>query len=338
MRRVFSILVFASCMIVAATNALAFPNGAILLTTPANARIISMGGVGVADNSDPSTIFFNPANTCGIVRVYGLVAQQRYSGEFADDLWLRKANTGFSAQLGVRSPFSVGVDIGYSRLNYGESILTDTEGNVLDTLTTYEDVVSLASGIAARAGDTFEFRFGAAAKIWRAHFDQEFSATSFDAGFAIDIHERYGAWNITPTFAASVLDMGQDIQVHEDTDPLPTRVNFGAAIRVESAPCEILSARVPLLAVVCQAEGIKAVDNDYDGHEWGIGNEIAIAQILFLRNGVRRYVNSDSSPTYASWGVGAGIPAGPLRLRVDYARQSNEFDRDHLDVLFELVF
>jgi len=336
MRRVMTILALAMSVSLSAMGAHAFPTGAILLTSPANARVISMGEVGVADNADPSTIFFNPANTCGIVRVYGLVAQQRYTEELADDIWLRKANTGFSAQLGVQSPFSVGVDIGYSRLSYGETILTDLESNTLDTLTTYEDVVSLASGFAARAGETFEFRFGAAAKIWRAHFDEEFSATSFDAGFAIDIHERYGAWNITPTFAASVLDLGQDIEVHDSTDPLPTRASFGAAIRVESAPCEILSARVPLLAVVCQAEGIKGVD--FDRHEWGIGSEIAIAQILFLRNGVRRYVDRDSSPTYASWGVGAGIPAGPLRLRFDYARQSREFVKDYMDVLVELTF
>jgi hypothetical protein len=214
--------------------------------------------------------------------------------------------------------------------------VVDQNSNVVDTLDTYEDVVSLASGISARAGETFAFRFGAAAKIWRAHFDEEFSATSFDAGFAIDIHERYGAWKITPTFAASVLDLGQDIEVHDATDPLPTRTHFGAAIRVESAPCEILSAKVPLLAVVCQAEGIKAVD--YDKHEWGIGSEIAIAQILFLRNGVRRYDDGYSNPTYASWGAGAGIPTGPLRLRVDYARQNRPFDKDHMDVLVELTF
>lgn len=336
MRRAMTMLTLALAMSLAATTARAFPNGAILLTTPANARIVSMGEIGVADNSDPSTIFFNPANTCGIVRVYGLAAQQRYSQELADDIWLRKANTGFSAQLGVRSPFSVGVDIGYSRLSYGESILTDVDGNLVDTLTTYEDVVSLASGLAARAGDTFTFRFGAAAKIWRAHFDEEFSATSFDAGLAIDIHERYGAWKITPTFAAAVLDMGQDIEVHDTSDPLPTRVHFGAALRVESSPCTILSAQVPLLAVVCQAEGVKA--RHYDSAEWGIGNEIAVARILFLRNGVHRYVNRDSAQTLASWGIGAGIPAGPLRLRFDYGRQSNQFDKDRMDVLVELTF
>src|SRR5262245_25490880 len=254
MRRALSILVLVACMAVATTNAHAFDTRAIVLTTPANARIISMGDIGVADNSDPSTIFFNPANVCAGSRLYGLAAQQRF--EFSDDLWLRRANVGFSSRP-ANSALSVGMDIGYSRLSYGNTVLVDSLNTPADSLTTYEDVVSLTTGFAARAGDVVEFRFGGAVKIWRGHFDEEFSATSFDAGMAIDFHERYGAWNIIPSLAAAVVDLGQDIEIRDRTDPLPTRANFGAALRVESAPCKILGADVPLLAIVCQAEGSK---------------------------------------------------------------------------------
>jgi len=85
----------------------------------------------------------------------------------------------------------------------------------------------------------------------------------------------------------------------------------------------------------------EAINPLHDAVEWGIGNEIAIAQMLFVRSGVRRYAadnTSTNAPTYASWGVGAGIPAGGLRMRFDYARQANSGDKDHMDVLVEWKF
>jgi hypothetical protein len=63
--------------------------------------------------------------------------------------------------------------------------------------------------------------------------------------------------------------------------------------------------------------------------------------MLFLRSGVRRYAQDSfdaSAPTYASWGVGAGIPLGHLRMRFDYGRQATAYDRDHMDALIEWTF
>jgi hypothetical protein len=155
-------------------------------------------------------------------------------------------------------------------------------------------------------------------------------------------HERYGAWNITPSFGGAMLDAGQDIVYSDSTsDPLPSRANLGASLCIESSKCNVLWARVPLVAVTVQVEAIKPLHEDF---EWGIGNEIAIAQILFVRTGVRRYAGIDdpsvqvNAPTFASWGVGAGIPAGGLRLRVDYSRQATERDKDHMDAIVEWSF
>ncbi len=344
MRRV-CILALGLCAVLRAEPAAAFSSGAILLTSPANARSTAMGDIGVSDNSDPSTIFFNPANVCAAPRVYALASQQRY--ELFDDLKVRRANAGFSWQSGPRSPWTLGADIGYGRLSYGEVITTNPEGTVLDSVDTYEDVVSLAAGLGFHASNTLEFRFGGAVKIWRAHFASpdvsadesvlKLDATSFDAGLAVSLHERYGAWNITPSIAAAVIDMGQDVEdPRGGSDPLPSRLNAGASVRIESSPVEVMYARVPLIAVVCQADGIKPL---HDDREWGIGTEIAVAQILFLRNGVRWYTRlSGEDVTYASWGAGVGIPAGGLRMRFDYGRQTNTYEKDHMDVLLEWSF
>jgi hypothetical protein len=311
--------------------------GAILLTLPANARSIAMGDIGTADNSDPSTIFYNPANVCGPTRVYGLVSQQRF--EIYNDLWVRRANAGFSGSS-PNSPWMVGLDFGYARLSYGTSIVTDNTGTTLDTVQTYEDVASVTMGVGFHAGRVFDMRFGGAVKVWRARFDQQYQATSFDAGVAITLHERYGAWNITPSIGGAMIDAGQDIMVpNHSGDPLPTRVNAGASLCIESSPCNVLGARVPLVAVTTQVEAINPL---HEKVEWGIGNEIAIAQVLFVRSGVRRYAGDPTyvanAPTYASWGVGAGVPVGPLRMRFDYSRQANTYDRDHMDALVEVKF
>jgi hypothetical protein len=337
MRHVRAIFAFALCAAGPVTPAHAISNSAaILLTLPANARSIAMGDIGTADNSDPSTIFYNPANVCSATRVYGLVSQQRF--ELDDNIWLRRANVGFSGSS-PQSPWMVGLDFGYARLRYGQLAVVDTGGNPVDSVDTYEDVAAVTMGLGFHAGPSFDMRFGGAVKVWRARFDQQYQATSFDAGVAVTLHERYGAWNITPSLGGALIDAGEDIQYpNQSSDPLPTRLNAGASLCIESSPCNVMSARVPLLAVTVQAEAINPL---HDEVEWGIGDEIAIAQILFVRNGVRRYATSDSSmnaPTYASWGVGAGIPAGGLRMRFDYARQANPADKDHMDVLVEWKF
>jgi hypothetical protein len=313
----------------------AVDSGPILLTTTPNARSIAMGDIGAADNSDPSTIFFNPANVCSASRIYGLVAQQRF--ELDNDIWLRSANAGFSASSAPGSPLMVGMNVGYARLDYGNSVLTDTSGNPIDTLDTYEDVASITGGFGFRER-SFELRLGGGVKMWRAHFDREIQATSFDAGVAATVHERYGAWNITPSLAAAMIDMGLDIQgPFGRSDPLPTRLNVGASLCIESSPCNVLSARVPLLAVIVQAEAIKPVHDDL---EWGIGNELAVAQMLFVRTGVRRYAsaNSGSDVTDASWGAGVGLPLGHLRMRFDYGRQATIYDKDHMDAFVQWSF
>jgi len=336
MRYVRAILAIAICAAPVTPAHAIGSSAAILLTLPANARSIAMGDIGAADNSDPSTIFYNPANVCSATRVYGLVSQQRF--EIDDNIWARRANAGFSGSS-PESPWMVGLDFGYARLRYGQTVIVDTGGNPTDTLDTYEDVASVTMGLGFHAGHVLDMRFGGAVKMWRARFDQQYQATSFDAGVAITLHERYGAWNITPSLGAALIDAGEDIRYpDQSTDNLPTRLNAGASLCIESSPCNVLSARVPLVAVTVQTEAINPL---HDAVEWGIGNEIAIAQMLFVRSGVRRYAadnTSTNAPTYASWGVGAGIPAGGLRMRFDYGRQTNSGDRDHMDVLVEWKF
>lgn len=324
-----------------ATGLFASPAHAILtneflLVNPIHARSIGVGDIGVADNSDPSTIFFNPANVCAVSRIY-VTASKLDLGDLPDDTWLRSARAGFSWQS-KSSAWTFGADATYRKLNFGKIFFGDFVDSSAAQPDFFEDVLSFTLGAGFRANDIYEFRIGAGVNRWREHYPtydldtgvlgvREVDASAFNAGVAFAIHERYGAWNIVPAVGVSMMDMGDDIDYgDESTSELPTRLNFGASVRIESAPCEVLSARVPLLAVIVQAEGIRPKADDAD-FEWGIGNEIAVAQILFVRTGVHRYATygddffQTTSETRSSWGVGLGIPAGGLRARIDYGRQ-----------------
>jgi hypothetical protein len=342
MKRIAGIATGCMCILLHAGGAQAVANAAApLLGFVANARAIGMGDVGVADNSDPSTIFYNPANVIAASRVYVLGAQQRFG--FYDELKIRRANAGFSRAS--NGGWTIGADVSYGKLSYGESVLTDTEGNILATFDSYEDVAALAAGLAFTTG-AWEFRFGAGVKRWSANYGPpevgggepvKADAMTFDAGATAVLHTRYGAWNITPAIGVAMMDAGEEVDWGMFKDPLPTRLNFGASVRVDSSPCNVFSAKVPLVSFVCQADGIDPTEGDF---EWGIGDEIAVAQILFLRTGVRRYASTSNvtDHTYASWGAGLGFPAGPLRARFDYGRQKNAYEKDHMDVLVEWTF
>ena len=98
---------------------------------------------------------------------------------------------------------------------------------------------------------------------------------------------------------------------------LPTRVNFGASVRFESPARALGTARVPLIATVCNLDGTEPRHGDFN---WGIGMELAVAQILFVRTGAGATVLHDKPDTsVSSWGIGLGAPVGPVRVRLDYA-------------------
>jgi len=61
----------------------------------------------------------------------------------------------------------------------------------------------------------------------------------------------------------------------------------------------------------------------------GTGTEVAVTQILFLRNGFTNDPgNEDSNVEGSAWGVGLGIPAERFRLRFDYTHSSRYYEPD----------
>jgi hypothetical protein len=126
-------------------------------------------------------------------------------------------------------------------------------------------------------------------------------------------------WSVDPALGVAIVDAGPDFEViaGESKDPLPRRFNFGAGVHIASPKHRLGKAEVPLVALSCNVDGM---DPRYGDFEWGMGSELAIAEILFLRTGTHvTHQDARTDPVRTGWGMGVGIPVGQVRARFDYA-------------------
>jgi len=317
----------------------------IVLLHPLSARSAGMGETGAADNSDAANIFFNPANVVGPAHVY--VQGSRWGIVPFDDVWFGAGSAGISYhRVAGSQPMVLSADFTYGRLDYGESIATDPAGNPLGTFHAFEDYFGLTLGAGFAVGDRWDLRLGGAVKRWRAHLgpaeftmsgaDDQFDAFAFDVGTTAALRTSVSEWSIVPAFAVACVNAGPDIEFSDvsSSDPLPTRFHFGTSVRVESPTTRILSADVPVIAVVYNVDGTERL---HDGpFSWGIGGELAVAQMLFVRAGSFDYDDDKSQVDDGSgWGIGLGIPAGSLRARFDYTKTSASYEKDKFGVALD---
>lgn len=302
--------------------------GAVLLQYPIHVRTVSMGETGVADASDPSTIYYNPANVVAPGRAYITASRMDWPDDwFVGDIWMGRANAGYSWRTRGGS-LRWGADLTLGKLDYGEDIVTDIYGNVLGSAHSFEKVASLALGVGCIVGERFDLSFGVAAKRWWAHFASadftqdiatvEPDAYAFDAGVTAAMRTTVTGWSVDPSLGVAIVDMGPDFEVveGETKDPLPRRFNFGAGVHIASPAHRLGSAEVPLVTLSCNVDGMEPRFGDF---EWGMGSELAIAQILFLRSGAHITHHEKDDPVRSGFGAGIGVPLGHVRARFDYA-------------------
>lgn len=323
--------------------------GAALLGYPIHPRLAGMGETGVADNSDPSTVFYNPANAVGSPRAYFVASRQRWPDDWFgfDDLWMGRSNAGLSWQGDGASPLTWGADFTLAKLDYGENVATLPDGTPVGTFDVFEKVASLALAVGIPSGERWEFRVGVAAKRWWAEYPSgsftqdvviyEPSAYAFDGGLTCVMRTTVDGWSVNPALALALIDAGPDFEVVEgEKDPLPRRFNFGASVRVESPAHRLWNADVPLIAVIANVDGMEPRYGDF---EWGLGTELAVAQILYLRSGSHMiHQDSGEDDTYSEWGIGLGIPVSSLRARFDYTNSGYTYIKDHMGITLAWVF
>lgn len=227
----------------------------------------------------------------------------------------------------------MGVGATFGELDYGSSVLTDLQGNPVGEFHSWERYGSLALGVRTRLAERVDLRLGAAAKrFWAeyspAQFTQspeisELDGIAFDVGTAAAMPLDYSGWTVTPALAFAYVNFGGEIDVPEgNSDPFPARLHYGANVRVDGPATKIGSAHVPLISFVQNVDAIDYLHGD--SWSWGMGAELAVVQILFLRAGVMDdQADPNSDGDYSAWSVGAGVPVGPVRARFDYGRVYN---------------
>jgi hypothetical protein len=185
-------------------------NAGTLLTRTMGARANGLGQAMTADSGDIDDIFFNPA---GFARAAYPVISATYQNGLLDDN-VGGINYGYATNFG-------GWFVGASALDAGKIDLNQSDGT-RGSLNAERDF-STTLGLAL--GKHGPFSIGASVKYLRSQLAQTATASSV-AGDA-------GIYWETPVpglqLAASVQNVGSDLQYEVDKEPLPTAERVGAS-------------------------------------------------------------------------------------------------------------
>jgi hypothetical protein len=289
-----------------------------------------MGLTGTADASDPANVFYNPANVLTQNGAYVNGAYRNVPSDFIDDLWFGAANAGVGYRVADGSDYyAFGCDVGWARFDYGSPILTDSLGAPVAGFHSMENYVSAALGAGVSFAGKYRLAAAFAVKRWWADYAPagfvpgpdtaplEPAATAFDLGTTFAVDFRAGEWLIAPAAGLAWANGGGDYDAgNGGTAPLPGRVTGGVSARLEGPSTTVYGTPVPAIVLTQNAD--RTDWSDGDRSTWGLGLEVAVLQIAFMRVGYYRDDEVDRSDS--TWGVGIGLPAGAFRARFDYAR------------------
>ena len=313
--------------------------GAPLLGFPLGARVWSMGTNGVADNTEPANIFFNPANVVAGEHVYFQGVRWDLAEGVVDDAWVRGFSAGFSHRLS--GGLILAADLTYGRLEFGETETIPIGdppmlGPLLFVPTNETFTVTL--GVGSSFGNRNEWRAGFAGKRFWEAFPISLDTNSvsidrpqqyaFDFGVTVVVRRSWGDWEIVPGLGAALVNAGSDItsDLTGESDPLPTRVHFGGSVLIASTLVTVIGAPVPLVSFVCNVDGNQRLHDQ--PFIWGTGLELSVAKMLFLRTGFNSDPGEDFESYSSAWGVGLGVPVQSVHFRFDYTHTSSSLQPD----------
>jgi hypothetical protein len=127
---------------------------------------------------------------------------------------------------------------------------------------------------------------------------------------------------VRPAVGIAAVNLGSDIEwefgIYSDKERLPKWFNYGASVRIDGPLVTLGSVDVPALSATLDLDGNHGLNEQRP--QWGFGYEVALMEIASVRWG-RRIDDNDRTPA-DTWGVGLGVPVGPVRARVEYAQVS----------------
>lgn len=304
-----------NCLLVISIRAQQGSTAAQFLKIGVDARAAGMGEAVVANVTDVSAIFWNPA---------GLVYMPRLSIMFSHNDWIADLSHNF---IGIAFPLGHSTALGFSftSLNMGEiEITTIEEPNGTGS---FFDASDLAIGVTLARRLTDRFSVGVSVKYVRQTIQNEVAnGVSFDIGSNLDVgisglHLGMALTN----YGASMKMQGDDLiipfkpgpaatpikaQLETLSWPLPTNFRIGIAFELMGPESIFMSSEDSRL--VFAADGNHPIDEVERGN---FGVEYSWKEIFFIRTGYK-YRYSDQGVNY---GGGVRLRFGKSRLSLDFA-------------------
>jgi hypothetical protein len=276
-----------------------------LLTLVPGARLNGLAGAGVADASDPGTVWISPANAGPLRGAYA----SAYGGEvygFGDEEYAGGFVSG-GGRVYERPGFAVGLG-GELRYQQLDDLDTFDDGE----RTRLGDYISAAVGTDLIFNDQLHISVGGAYKRVTQNLPVVANPDLYDIGIRAGVDTTWGSgWTLDMAFALSYRNQGEDYATYGSVKRSPPTVfTTGLSLGVAGPTRTLFDTDVPLLSV--------RVNLDRLGKRSGVessriigGGEVGLWQLVWLRVG---WVEEPA------FGVGLGAKLDHIRFRIDYAR------------------
>ena len=307
--------------------------GPALYTLP-DARNNALGGAGVADISDPSTVWNNPANAgalrgVNILPFYGEILSSR-SNEY------NFSGIALNGGYPVYSRGSIGVSLGgelrYSRFSYPGD--------------TREEVWALAGAADVQIAGNYHVALGGTWKSVSADHGESLTyfqgeeATAYDLGVRLSGDFETGeGWRFVPGLGYSRRNAGDGESQFSNGGPAPfelqpTRV-YGLSFAAVSPTQLLFGNDVPVAAFQLNIDVEDIEGENSEGHLIN-ALEVALWQVAFFRIGTA-VPDDKTARARQSYTIGFGLGASlrHVRFRLDYSAVPlsisgvDDVDRDH---------
>jgi hypothetical protein len=297
-----------------------------VLDYPLSVRSLGMGVTGTADRFTPGNVFFNPANVTAVNGFYSTGSYELAHPQTSSDLWFGHLNLGGGRAMDWDKPFLLAFDLTFARFSYGTAIATDPLGRPLGEYDTNEDYLGLTAGFNTTFSDGVALAFGIGYKrLWLNYGPVEYtsgqetteiSGNMIDVGAVLSWFADADGWSVRPAVGLALVNQGPDIEVDEGmTDPLPKWFNYGVTVQVDAPTVTLGSADVPSFSATLNVDGKHGLNEQRPF--WGVGAEFAAMQMIFIRWG--QLIDDFYHSSRTTWGAALGIPAGSVRVRIEYA-------------------
>ena len=267
-------------------------DGALFLLLPVGARAVGMGQAMVGERPGSEAVWWNPAAISRQDKKEIAIHHSQTIAATGDAITFVYPTAGVGA-------LALSVNV----LNFGDQQITDPGGVPVGV------VLPRNILLAATYGAAIGKRFNAGLSYKRLQYRVDCSGqctnvSTFTAtSSAVDFGFQYDAPTESPlTLGAAVRNIGTRLQINdrEQADPLPTRIEVGAAYKLPFIAALVADTEVRIAADVI-------ADKKVDHPAGRVGADVTYEKNIHLRAG---YVANDANGTRTA--LGFGIGAGHL--------------------------